>query len=85
MSGLINTYGARFVGVTGSLLVAFGTLICAHAPNIYVLYISYGFINGEFQFIESRLQKRHQFSNIIIVKYTCPVNPINNIIWFVCD
>ncbi|CAI5455108.1 unnamed protein product [Caenorhabditis angaria] len=45
-SALCNVFGCRAVAIAGSIIAAFGFLISVHAPNIYVMYISFGLIGG---------------------------------------
>ena len=47
VSVLLLNFGARFVVILGSVLIAVGTLSSAYVPNIYYLYLTFSIINGE--------------------------------------
>uniref|UniRef100_A0A8R1E3V7 MFS domain-containing protein n=1 Tax=Caenorhabditis japonica TaxID=281687 RepID=A0A8R1E3V7_CAEJA len=45
-SALCNVFGCRQVALAGSVIAALGFLMSIPAPNIYVLYLTFGFIGG---------------------------------------
>ena len=43
---IMKLFGARVTVIIGSILTFLGILLSGFAPNVYVLYISFGFLAG---------------------------------------
>ncbi len=46
MGPLLNKFGGRSAGIVGAVIIALGYVTSSLAHNIYVLYLTFGFIAG---------------------------------------
>ena len=44
---MLRKFGYRLVGVAATCIYLMGIVLCAYAPNIYFLFLSYGVIAGD--------------------------------------
>ena len=44
---VMKLIGARVTTIIGSVLIFLGILLSGFAPNVYVLYITFGFLAGK--------------------------------------
>ena len=44
---MLRKFGYRLVGVAATCIYLMGIVLCAYAPNIYFLFLSYGVITGD--------------------------------------
>ena len=49
-SQLLELVGPRKCGLIGTMMLAAGVVGSAFAPNVYVLYITYGLLTGSVNF-----------------------------------
>jgi len=63
---LVERFGWRFVTILGSLLSAIGFATSSFAPNIYVLYFTYGVVTGignGLMYVTSMVTVQHYFES----------------------
>ncbi len=61
---LIEFYSYRTIAITGSVISAFGMLLSAFSPYLYVLYMTYGLLTGlgfGFMYLTSMVAVQHWF------------------------